>query len=120
MNRAFSALLVLACLTLGFPVQAHTKLSAIVPGDEEVLHQPPEALRLTYSGTVFPLKVTLTNASGEEIDFDFQPSANASSQFNWSLPPLDAGRYRVAWQVMGQDGHKMSGESHFELKPAGQ
>lgn len=108
-------LIFIASLFMAFTASAHVGLKSSSPSASEVLYSSPEQLNLTFSNEVRLVKLQLQNAAGEGVGLEFKASANASAQFNNTLPKLKAGEYTVIWTVLGLDGHKMSDTFNFTL-----
>jgi len=104
-----------ALLAFSLASQAHTGLKTSAPTDGAALEQSPQQLVLNYSGPVRAVKVVLSSAAGERVDFGFAPSAKANKNFSWQLPQLPAASYQVQWIVVGGDGHKMKGDFDFSV-----
>ena len=109
----------IAAATLGlamtFSASAHISLEQSTPAQEAMLMQSPEQISLNFSGEVRLIKLMINNGSNEPVNFDFKPSTAPSNNFKWPLPSLEQGNYTVKWMVLGDDGHKMSGEYGFML-----
>jgi copper resistance protein C len=105
----------LTVLLMTTMVSAHVDLTETIPADKAMLMQSPTTLKLTFSGPVRMMKLSLIDAEKTAVKFGFSPSATAASEFAWPLPPLKSGSYHVRWIVMGQDGHKMTGDYGFML-----
>ncbi|MGI5309802.1 copper resistance CopC family protein [Rheinheimera sp. WS51] len=105
----------IAVLLMATTVSAHVDLTETVPADEAMLMQSPATLKLTFSAPVRMMKLSLIDAEKKAVKFGFAASATAASEFEWPLPPLKSGEYQVSWIVMGQDGHKMTGDYSFML-----
>jgi len=105
----------LAVLLMATTVSAHVDLTETVPADEAMLMQSPATLKLTFSAPVRMMKLSLIDAEKKAVKFGFAASATAASEFEWPLPTLKEGEYQVSWIVMGQDGHKMTGDYSFML-----
>lgn len=103
----------LAVLLMTTMVSAHIDLTETIPADKAMLMQSPTMLKLTFSGPVRMMKLSLIDAEQKAVKFGFTPSATAASEFEWPLPSLKEGEYQVSWIVMGQDGHKMTGDYGF-------
>ncbi|QBL09645.1 copper resistance protein CopC [Rheinheimera sp. D18] len=103
----------IAVLLMATTVSAHVDLTETVPADEAMLMQSPTMLKLTFSGPVRMMKLSLTDAEKNAVKFGFTPSATTASEFEWPLPSFKSGNYQVSWIVMGEDGHKMSGDYGF-------
>ncbi len=95
---------------------AHTGLRASVPEDGAILNESPEVLNIRFREEVQLVKVALINAQGESVAFGFEVPEEKGITYNWSLPSLPAGDYRVSWTAMGGDAHNVRGEFTFIVK----
>jgi len=94
---------------------AHSGLRTSVPAKGASLTESPSSIQLEFTGDVFLLNLTLTDTQGNSVEFGFKPSADKLKQFELALPTLKANSYQVDWTVMGNDGHRMSGNFSFTL-----
>lgn len=115
----FVSVLLLALLLAPAGLAAHAVLVGSTPAAEEVLANPPRAIRLELSEPVNLqfTRVRMTGADGS-IGLAAPVMADGSGAvieipINESLP---AGIYRVEWQVAGDDGHPVRGAYQFELR----
>ncbi|MGY8897500.1 MAG: copper resistance CopC family protein [Paraglaciecola sp.] len=109
-------ILALICALLSAQVSAHVHLSKTFPVAESESVTPPEKLKLGFSAEVKVIKLKLTESSGNTVDFGFKPALQSAKSMEWSLPMLSSGNYQVDWTVLGNDGHKMSGNYAFVVK----
>jgi len=104
-------------LTLSSAVSAHTTLTASNPGDGEAMEQIPTILELQFSEPVRLVRADLfavNDGSEREVDISFERTvANEKTQLVPLPDNLGHGNYRVAWSVLGADGHPVSGEFTF-------
>jgi methionine-rich copper-binding protein CopC len=95
---------------------AHTGLRSSVPEDGAIINESPVELSISFRQNVRLVEVTLINAQGDFVAFDFEAPEEEGTTFSWSLPPLSAGYYRVSWVAMGGDAHNVRGEFTFSVK----
>ncbi|MDH2434027.1 copper resistance protein CopC [Pokkaliibacter sp. MBI-7] len=109
--------LVLAMLSAGLTLsaQAHMAIQSTEPADKQVLSASPGHITLTFPMAVTLTKVTVQPAGGEAITLPVQRVAEAVHTI--ATPALPQGTYAVKWICLGHDGHKMSGEFGFVVKP---
>ena len=104
-------------LTLSSAVSAHTALTVSNPADGEVLEGFPENLELQFSEPVRLVRAELfavNDGTEREVDIKFErTAANEKTQLVPLPDNLGHGNYRVAWSVLGADGHPVSGEFTF-------
>lgn len=119
MTRIFKAstgLVVLFLLVFSSLSFSHTKLSDSSPTANATLESAPTELSLTYSTTVRLMTLTVKNNLGETIDLGFKPNASATKSFKYPLPSMSSGLYTVDWSILGEDGHKMTGNFSFSIQ----
>ncbi len=104
-------------LTLSSSVSAHTALTVSNPADGEALEGFPENLELQFSEPVRLVRAelfTVNDGAEREVDIKFEKTAaNEKTQLVPLPDNLSHGNYRVAWSVLGADGHPVSGEFTF-------
>jgi len=101
------------------PASAHATLTRITPADGAVLTTAPTRVELTFDEAVNPSFATLvvTGPSGEDVTGG--AAVVKGSHVSGPLSGgLGSGDYRVAWRVVSDDGHPVSGQSGFRLKLA--
>ena len=108
---------VLALLSAGVtsPVLAHMAIQSTEPADQQVLTAAPSQITLTFPMAVTLTKVTVQPENGEVISLPLERIAKAEHRI--ATPALPQGSYTVRWICLGHDGHKMSGEFGFVVKP---
>lgn len=77
----------------------------------------PEELELTFNEPVRLLRVTISDADGQPVEFGFSPNPEAAETLSYSLPPLAVGDYTVEWTLIGADGHRVSESFGFRVDP---
>ena len=113
----FSALLAL----LMFPLISwgHVNLDKSVPTKGEVVSPAPENVKLWFSGGVETewSKITVKNADGKRVDTgDISHLEGNPKALKVKLKALSAGRYKIKWNVVAHDGHRIKGSSSFDVK----
>lgn len=115
--RALAVAAVAAGLLLagGGPVAAHTGLQTSTPANGEALTQAPQAISLTFTEAVRPQfsQVAVTGPDGA-------PVTTGAAAFDGPVirqpVSIDAdGAYVVAYRVIGDDGHPVSGQVTFTV-----
>ena len=100
-------------LSLSTQVSAHTSLASSMPKDNAMLMESPDNLALNFADDVRLVDLKVNSKKGEPVDVGFEPSMEASKNYNYSLPLLAVDTYVVSWTIMGDDGHKMKGQLSF-------
>jgi methionine-rich copper-binding protein CopC len=100
------------------PALAHVELVASSPADGAVVAVAPPTLRLTFGGPLGRVStVRVTGPKGTVRTTARIDRRNARVALV-GLSSRPAGRYRVAWTVLGQDGHAITGEFSFRSRRA--
>ena len=97
---------------------AHTELSASVPGDNAVLEAAPKEIMLHFSEPVRLTALTVQEQGQSKQSLGPLP-ADANEHFLVAAPALDEGRYTVSWRALSEDTHVMTGEIAFTVGAAG-
>lgn len=103
----------LTALFLSTSSYAHTSLKTYMPKNNAMLMSSPPQLSVVFTEPVRLAKLTLNSQNGEPVDFNFSPSMESSTFFNYDLPTLSPGNYTAQWMLLGEDGHKMDGSFDF-------
>lgn len=109
-----SFLLVLPGVSQGhaFPDHSDPKVGATVSGS-------PSIVRIWFDGDLEPVFSTIVvqNASGKKVDKgNGRVNPSDAKLLEISMPPLQAGAYRVVWNVVSRDGHRTKGDYTFVIK----
>jgi methionine-rich copper-binding protein CopC len=118
--RTIAALVVLAFLLLlpelslghAFPDHSSPKVG-------ETLSTPPAGAYIWFDGELEPAfsKITVQDANGKRVDQgNGRVNPSNSVLLEVGLPLLPRGAYRVIWQVVSRDGHRISGDYTFAIK----
>jgi methionine-rich copper-binding protein CopC/putative copper export protein len=119
-RRTAMLLVLLFTAVVGWPAPpalAHTALVASTPAHRSVLTGPPATAQLVFVNAVDPgtVSIELVAASGARIGGHARttPDSRRTRTVEFTLPPLEEGVYAIAWQSVGGDGHRVSGEVVF-------
>jgi len=114
LRHLFLAMLTLAC-TSG-PAAAHAVLVESTPVPESTSSGPNIAIRLRFNVRIDADRSTITiissDGSGRKLQTLKGPEPNMLTS---TASGLQAGSYRIRWQVLASDGHITSGEIHFSV-----
>ena len=105
--------LLLTALFLSASCYALTSLNTSMPKNTAMFMSSPPQLSVVFTEPVRLAKLTLNSQNGEPVDFNFSPSMESSTFFNYDLPTLSPGNYTAQWMLLGEDGHKMDGSFDF-------
>lgn len=111
------SLLAFAIAMSGSHAFAHSKMNKSVPKDGETVAAGLSQIELKFTND---LRLTLAKIlrepgqGAEEIAVTRIPKAFTSNVI-LSVPPLQAGDYKVTWTGVGKDGHVMNGNFTFTV-----
>jgi methionine-rich copper-binding protein CopC len=119
-HAALGAGLVLLAAVCGVatPAAAHVLPDRSEPRVGHTVHAP-DAVRIWFDGEIEPAFSTLRveTPDGRRVDLgDARVDAHDGRLLEVSLPPLPPGAYRVAWSVVGMDGHRTKGHFPFRVE----
>jgi copper resistance protein C len=95
---------------------AHTNVARTLPNGGGMISGAPSKLEILFKlgARITALKIYKVN--GGEISLG-RPAKMANSRlYRGKLPKLEAGKYRVEWRAMAEDGHMMNGRFSFSVK----
>lgn len=122
---AFAAAILGVGLALGSATaaSAHDTLVDADPRPDTVAQTAPEQLTLTFSGELQELGHLVVVIDTEGTDWVSGPATTAGNTLTQPLEGgMPDGSYQVRWQVVGSDGHSISGFYDFavgEASPGG-
>ena len=100
------------------PLSAHLKLMRSAPAADDVLASSPDVMQLWFTEEpLLPLSgVTLTGPRGP-IKLEPLKAGVDRSVVAKVGATLEPGAYRLEWKAAGDDGHVISGQVPFSIKP---
>ena len=117
---------------LPMTVDAHSPIVSSSPKNGETLGLSPTEMVMEFKSPAKLIKVVLTKPSdkqeksllGRLFGADNSESVSLGTSFLMTidkrqvipLPPLEQGRYSLAWRAMGEDGHVIKGELTFNIQ----
>jgi methionine-rich copper-binding protein CopC len=104
--------------TAGLPASAHTALVGSSPTADETVTESPDALTLSFTEEVVPVRVTLYDADGTEVDGLGEPEEDGDTLRVPVSAPLDDGAYKLVYRVVSDDAHTVEGEITFTVETA--
>lgn len=117
LSRLLAATL-FACLALAFgsvPAQAHDQLIGSNPEQGAKLDKQPEWIELNYSGEIQDIGTEIRVEKDGE-DYSAGEITVEGRTVKAALPDdLKPGDYTIAWRVVSQDGHPISGTVEFTI-----
>lgn len=107
--------LLLLMLLASSPAFAHAKLIASNPAANASV-KSPGMIKLTFSESLEPAFSTasLINSAGKTVPL---PRSVGGATITLIAMGLKPGAYKVNWQAVGHDTHKLSGSFGFKVVP---
>ncbi len=104
-------------LTWAGPASAHARLVSISPADGATLTTAPTEVVVTFDDTVTPGLSVVTVKSSNGANVAQGKATEAGPVVTQALlPDLPGGAYTVAWKIVSDDGHPVSGTSTFTVQ----
>lgn len=122
LTATLAAVLLGAGLTLAVatPANAHDELISSYPEANSTLTSSPAEITLSFSGELIKgmqsAVVEVIASDGQNIAMD-APSEDATSITQHLTPDPPTGMFTVRWKVVSSDGHPISGEYTYTVKP---
>ena len=99
---------------------AHPKLVSAEPAVDGTVKAAPSEITLRFNERLEGSfsKVVIKNSEGNQVDKG-DPKVDRSDRriLRVSVPTLPAGQYKVEWQAMSADTHKVEGDFTFRVGP---
>jgi copper resistance protein C len=117
MKRAILSLLLIVLASLA-RLEAHAFLQRAEPAVGSTVQTSPTEVRVLFTENIEPAFSTIQvfDASGKEVDkHDARLDRFNHSLLHVSLPPLQAGIYKVIWRVVSVDTHVTNGNFTFRV-----
>src|SRR5258707_9954416 len=99
-------------------LEAHAFLKDAAPGVGSTVQTSPGEVRIRFTENVEPAlsSIQVFDASGKEVDKrDLHLDRSDQALMHVSLPPLEAGSYKVIWRVVSVDTHVTNGNFTFRI-----
>jgi len=99
-------------------LEAHAFLKDAEPGVGSAVQISPNEVRIRFTENIEPAfsRIQVFNAFGKEVDKrDMHLDRSDHSLLHVSLPPLEAGTYKVVWRVVSVDTHVTNGNFTFRV-----
>ena len=99
-------------------LEAHAFLKSAEPAVGSTVQKSPGEVRISFTENIEPAfsSVQVFNASGKEVDkHDVHLDRSNHALLHVSLPPLEAGTYKVLWRVVSVDTHVTNGSFTFQV-----
>jgi methionine-rich copper-binding protein CopC len=110
--------LLLRCVASSASLDAHAFLKTATPAVGSTIQTSPGEVRISFTEKIEPVlsMIQVFDASGKEVDKrDVHLSHSDQSVMAISLPPLQAGTYKVVWRIVSIDTHVTKGSFTFRI-----
>lgn len=114
MKRIVLAVTFFISLLISTSVSAHSTLESSSPSDGETVQEQLMEITMQYNTSIDPMSTfTLTETSGKEVSVETTVNDNVLS--GTIDRPLANGEYTVEWNIIGADGHPITGTYAFTV-----
>jgi len=99
-------------------LEGHAFLERAEPSVGSTVRTSPGEVRIWLSEKIEPTLSTIQvfDASGKQVNKrDVRPDHSNQTVLHISLPPLEAGKYKVVWRVVSTDTHVTKGSFTFRV-----
>jgi methionine-rich copper-binding protein CopC len=110
--------LLLIAVAASTTLEGHAFLKRAEPAVGSTIQSPPGQVRIWFSEKIEPTlsSVQVFDGSGREVDnHDGRLDRSRQESLRVSLPPLQAGTYKVVWRVVSVDSHVTKGSFMFRV-----
>ena len=117
MKRIILSLLLIVLAGLA-RLEAHAFLERANPAVGSTVQKSPGEIRIWFTENIEPAfsRIQVFNTSGKEVDKkDVHLDRSNHALLHVSLPPLEAGTYKVVWRVVSVDTHVTNGNFTFRV-----
>jgi methionine-rich copper-binding protein CopC len=119
-RRAATALTCLAALLAVSPsALGHSSIASTSPASGARLADPPAMVRVTYAQPLLSVESARVTVRGDSA-LAAPPRLDPADARRLLVPvrPAGPGSYHVNWIVVAADGHPLSGELRFAVRPS--
>lgn len=114
MKKILLAAVVLLSLLFTNSVSAHSTLENSSPADGDTVQEQLSEITMQYNTSIDPMSTfTLTDANGDEVAV--KTSVNDDTLIGTIGAPLANGEHTVEWNIIGADGHPITGTYSFTV-----
>lgn len=107
----------LICMFISIPTMssAHTNLSSSNPKEGQIVTEVLKEITLDYAGTIEKLSTMKLLKEGVEIPLS-QILVQDKQMVGTLSAPLENGSYIIDWNIVGEDGHPITGSVSFTVE----
>jgi len=112
----FGSILILLAGRAG--LEAHAFLQRAEPAVGSTVQTSPKEVRIRFTENIEPAvsSIQVFDGSGKEVDKrDLHLDRSDHALLHVSLPPLEAGSYKVVWRAVSVDAHVTNGRFTFRV-----
>lgn len=111
-------IIIAALLSLSITgAMAHSKVDKTVPKDGDILDIAPANLDLTFAKKIRITKISVSSGTAPKVDLDLGDQTSFTKAISIPLNQKGTGAYEVKWRGLSADGHAITGNFAFEVKP---
>ncbi|MFJ5622600.1 copper resistance protein CopC [Peribacillus loiseleuriae] len=110
-------LFMLICMFITIPTMAsaHTHLSSSNPKEGQIVTEELKEITLDYTGTIEKLSTMKLLKDGVELPLS-QILVQDKQLVGTLSAPLENGSYIIEWNIVGEDGHPITGKISFTVQ----
>ena len=116
MNTKHLVVILAVSLILVRIADAHAFLDHADPKVGSTIHEAPSQVTVWMTEGLEPAFSKLQVFDGKGAEVDKKDTKVNASTMTVSVPKLEAGKYRVSWQVVAVDTHRTSGTFEFTIE----
>jgi methionine-rich copper-binding protein CopC len=107
-----------ATLATATPAPAHSGVIATSPRDGAVLAQPPQRVVVTFGDVLGAVTSARVVVGGRDVAGAPRLDPRGAARLIVPVTAAASGGHRVEWEVVGADGHALSGAIAFRVRGA--
>ncbi|MCM3601777.1 copper resistance protein CopC [Robertmurraya korlensis] len=115
MKKLLIIFISLLVLILPSVVSAHTEITSSIPEAGQVVKEETKEITLTFGGEIESLSTMTLMKDGQDIKFE-SVQAQGNQLIGLLGTPLESGSYIINWNIVGGDGHPLTGEIPFSVQ----
>ena len=63
------------------------------------------------------VRISVTDHEEKQLKLDFTPSTDRHAEYHVDIPAVPAGRFKVEWAAIGEDGHTVTDTFTYVVDP---
>lgn len=107
----------ISMMVLGSPsiVSAHTEITSSTPEAGQIVKEETKEVTLTFGGEIESLSTMTLLKDEQEIKFE-SVHTEGNQLIGLLETSLESGSYIINWNIVGEDGHPLTGEIPFSVQ----